>query len=238
MACATCGLGALVALLIPLFGSGALPPPSPNDSAQELVAGYLANPTLLMAGLFLGFLGFGLVGPLVVAIFMQMLRIEGRHPVLAFLQLVSGTVTWVLLSVPMIILLVAAYRVDRSPEITQALVDLGYILFIIPIAPFIVQEVAIAGAILSDRSAEPVYPRWVAWINLFIGLSFVPDSLLAFFKVGPFAYPGVVAFWIPVVTYATWLGVMGFMTRRAVRAEARIEARAGETEREPELAHA
>lgn len=236
MVCASCGLGAVVALFIPLFGTGALPPPSPNQSAQELLAGYLAHPNFLMAGVFVGFLGFGLVIPLVVAIFMQMLRIEGAQPIRAFLQLSAGTITCMFLAVPMIILLVAAYRVQRAPEITQTLVDLGYILFIIPIAPFIVQNVAIAAAILSDRSVEPVYPRWVAWANLFIGLSFVPDSLLAFFKTGPFAYPGAIAFWIPVVTYGAWLVIMSVTTRQAVRSEGRLGTRAEQPE--PELAAA
>jgi len=179
------------------------------------------SPVIALLALF----GAGvMLGPLVAVITLQMLRVEGRHPIMSFLQLVCGGVTWMFLSIPLLIMFVAAYRGGaRPPETTQTLHDLAWILFLIPIAPFIIQNLAIATAILTDERPNPIFPRWVAWANLLIGASFVPDSLLGFFRIGPFAYHGLVAFWIPTVTYGIWLNIMGYATRRAIQDEIREE---------------
>jgi hypothetical protein len=238
---AVCAVGGLVApgvALIALFGSGMMPPQHANDSAADLAAFYGHHSDLKMAGLLVAFLAIGLLGPLVTVITLQLLRIEGRHPIMAFLQMVAGGVTWTFLSIPLLILFVTAYRPGRDPEITQALHDLGWILFLIPIAPFVVQNIAIAVAVLSDDAVDDsarVYPRWVAWANLLIGASFLPDALLGFFKVGPFAYHGLVSFWIPTVTYGLWLAIMAITTLRAVRHEARLEAATPAPEPAPAL---
>ncbi|HEX4107005.1 MAG TPA: hypothetical protein VHX88_02660 [Solirubrobacteraceae bacterium] len=63
----------------------------------------------------------------------------------------------------------------------------------------------------------PVYPRWVAWCNLYIAASFtarlLPDRTVRL--------PGLFACWIPTVTYGLWPNPMAFTTRRAVLAEMR-----------------
>ena len=222
--CSTCGFVSPVIALLALFGSGMMPPQHANRSATTIAHFYASHSDLKMAGLFIGFLAIGLLGPLVAVITLQMLRAEGRHPIMSFLQLVCGGVTWMFLSIPLLIMFVAAYRVGaRPPETTQTLNDLAWILFLIPIAPFIIQNIAIATAILTDSRPNPIFPRWVAWANLLIGASFVPDSLLGFFRVGPFAYHGLVAFWIPTVTYGIWLNIMAYATRRAIQDEIREE---------------
>lgn len=118
---------------------------------------------------------------------------------------------------PLLILVVAAYRVDRNPEITQALHDLGWILFLIPIAPFILQNLIIATVILSDTNQRPIYPRWVAYANFLVGASFLPDLLLGYFTTGPLAYQGLFSFWIPTVTYGLWLNFMGLTSWWAIK---------------------
>lgn len=217
LACAAGGVVAPPVALVALFGSGVMPPKAAHRSAAEIAAFYREHSDLRMAGLLVAFLAIGLLGPLVTVISLQLRRAEGDRPLGSLLQLVAGGATWVFLSIPLLILFVAAYRAGRSPETTQTLHDLGWILFLIPIAPFCVQNAAIAYAILTDAGPEPVYPRWLAWANLSIAFSFVPDLLLGFFRSGPFAYQGIFAFWIPTVTYGVWLNLMGVMTWRAVR---------------------
>jgi hypothetical protein len=216
MLCAAGGFVAPALALAALFGSGVFPPHAAHHSAVNLARFYAHHHNLKMAGLFLGFLAVSLLGPLVAVIGLQMTRIEGPRPLLSILQLVAGAVTWVLLSVPLLILFVAAYRANRDPQITQTLHDLGWILFLIPIGPFIVQNLAIATAILTDEHPQPVLPRWVAWINLAIASSFLPDALLGFFKAGPFAYQGIFSFWIPTITYGIWLNVMAYACIHAI----------------------
>lgn len=223
--CSAGGFLAPVIALLALFGSGVMPPQHANRSAATIAAFYAHHSDLKMAGLFVGFLAIGLLGPLVAVISLQMLRIEGRHPIMAFLQTVSGAVTWTFLSIPLLIMFAAAYRAGARPaEVTQTLHDLAWILFLIPIAPFVVQNIAIATAIFCDERETPIFPRWVAWANLLIAASFLPDALLGFFRIGPFSYHGLASFWIPTVTYGIWLNMMAYVTRRAIQDEIREEA--------------
>ncbi len=114
---------------------------------------------------------------------------------------------------------VAAFRPDRAPELTVTLTDLAWILFVTPIGPFIAQNLAVAGAVLTDRASTPVFPRWVGYANLWIALLFCPAGLAYFFKGGPFAWQGIFAFWLGLVMYSAWLVVMFITVRRAIRTE-------------------
>jgi hypothetical protein len=167
----------------------------------------------------LSIFGVSGVGILVAAVTIQLLKAEGRSPTLSFVQLVAGTVTWVLLLIPLVLMNVAAFRPDRSPEMTVMLNDMAWLLFVPPVAPFVVQNVAIALAILRDREDHPILPRWVAYANLWIAFLFLPGALPYFFKGGPFAWQGIFSFWLALTSYAAWAFIMGFSIRAAVRKE-------------------
>lgn len=85
------------------------------------------------------------------------------------------------------IFMVAAFRPDRSPELTIILNDFAWIPFIVNFPPALLQCLAISGAVLTDRGETPVLPRWVGYYNLWTATDFIPAGLLIFFKHGPFA---------------------------------------------------
>lgn len=225
MWCAICGFVFPILALIAMFGTGILPPQSPNHSPEQIAAWYQDGNTLKLAGFAATAVAVCLVMPLTVAITLRMFRIEGRSPAMSLLQLASGVVTWVLMIVPMMILCVAAFRPDRDPQMTQTISDLGYILFFMGFAPFAMQDIAIAIAVLRDRAIKPVFSRWVAWFNLWVAFLFIPAVVIPFFKVGPFSYRGLLAFWIPTLIYGLWAIVMAYVTRRAIMDEAAEEQR-------------
>jgi hypothetical protein len=230
MWCAICGFVFPILVLIAMFGTGVLPAQSPNDSAEQIAAWYQDGNTLKLAGFAAAAVGLGLLMPLTVAITIQMFRIEGRSPAMSLLQFSSGLFTWVLTIIPMIILCVAAFRPERDPQITQTISDLGYIMFFMGFAPFAMQDIAIAIAVLRDRAVKPVFSRWVAWFNLWVAFLFIPAVVIPFFKVGPFTYRGLLAFWIPTLIYGLWAIVMAYVTRQAILAEAAEEAEEGALE--------
>ena len=217
LACAWSGLVALVVALAGFTAARVLPfPPAASYTAAETVAFYTDNLTGARVGFMLAAVGLGFVAPLVGVIAVQMLRMEGRTPILAFLQVVTGAVTVVALVVPTIVFNVAAFRPERDPQITQALTDLAFLLFFTPVMPFLLQNLVIGAAILGDRGATPVLPRWVGWTNLWIGFLFVPALMAYFVKTGPFAWQGVFVFWLGFVAYGVWLTMMSLVVRRAV----------------------
>jgi hypothetical protein len=195
--------------------AGVLPMPlGPNSSTHEVVNFY-SHDTRVAAGLVIASLGVCLVFPLIALIGVYMARMEGRTPILTLLQLVTGAATGVLLLMPLLLMAAIPFRPDRTAELTVTLNDIAWLLFITPIGPFILQNIAIGTAILSD--ARGLLPRWVGYLNYWVALSFIPDVLAFFFHSGPFAWRGIFVFWLAFVAYAVFLVAMGLVLRAAVR---------------------
>ncbi|WP_241473129.1 hypothetical protein [Mycolicibacterium neoaurum] len=229
--CAWCGPATVIVAFIGWLIAGVLPIPLGSSSTTEEVVSFYANDTRVLFGLVIAQLGVCLVFPLIALIGYRMLRMEGRHPILALIQLVTGAATGVLLLLPMLLMAVIAFRPDRNPEITVTLNDICWLLFITPIAPFIIQNIAIGTAILRDRNRT--LPRWVGYTNFWIAASFLPDPLAFFFHGGPFSWRGIFIFWLALTSYSIFLIVMGVVLRAAAlredaAGEAPVESAPGE----------
>lgn len=220
LACAWVAAICLGLTAIGFFGiSGYVPPPHANWTADHLAHFYAEHAHRIRAGLVITFLSWTGWGFLVAALSSQMSRIEGRTLVLSLLQAISGCVGWVCLLLPTMFLAIASYRPQRSAETTQTLHDIGWITAFMPLVPFAVMAIAIAVATFQDRGAQPVYPRWFAYANLWAALLFAPGVFLIFFKTGPLAYDGFLVFWIPFVIFGGWILLLAWMVRHAARAQ-------------------
>jgi len=216
--CAWAGPATVVVALIGWLVAGVLPIPLGSESSVEEVVNFYSHDTRVLAGLVISTLGVSLVFPLIAVIAVHMVRMEGRTPILTFLQLITGAATGVCLLLPLLLMTTIAFRPDRSPELTMTLNDIAWLLFITPIAPFMIQNVAIGVAILNDK--RQTLPRWVGYVNFWVAFSFIPDPLAFFFHSGPFAWRGIFIFWLALTTYAIFLIVMGLTLRKAIRESA------------------
>lgn len=214
MLCAWAGPATVLVTLLGWLIAGILPFPLGSSSTTEEVVSFYGHDTRVLAGLVIAQLGICLVFPLIGLIGYFLLRIEGRRPILTFVQLVTGAATGVLLLLPMLLMAVISFRPYRNPEITVTLNDIAWLVFLTPIAPFIIQNVVIGIAILSDR-AETL-PRWVGYLNFWIAASFLPDVLAFFFHSGPLSWRGVLVFWLALTTYSVFLIGMGLVMRSAI----------------------
>jgi hypothetical protein len=79
--------------------------------------------------------------------------------------------------------------------------------------------VVVAVVALTDTSPHPVFPRWIGYQSIMTFIMFLPDQALFFFKTGPFAWNGVLGFWIPLTVFCTWFLAMVYVIRRAVLQE-------------------
>lgn len=214
MLCAWAGPATVVVTLLGWLIAGILPIPLGSSSTTQEVVSFYGHDTRVLAGLVIAQLGICLVFPLIGLIGYFLLRIEGRRPILTFVQLVTGAATGVLLLVPMLLMAVISFRPGRNPEITVTLNDIAWLVFLTPIAPFIIQNVAIGIAILSDKAQT--LPRWVGYLNFWIAASFLPDVLAFFFHSGPLSWQGVLVFWLALTTYSVFLIGMGLVMRSAI----------------------
>lgn len=219
-----CAASGLLFLLF-MLGSMALftplvPPPSPAMDAQTIAALYAQNHMSLLVGLALAMIGSGFYVPWAALISLHMTRMEGVSPVLSIIQAIGGTVVVLIVMVPVMCWITAAYRIDRAPEIVQVLNDFGWLFFVMTFPVPTVQLLAIGIATLSDKSVDSVFPRWAGYFNLWMGILFIPGVFIAFFFSGPFAWNGVIGFWVPVVAFVLWFLLMTPVLWRAIGQQA------------------
>ncbi len=199
-------------ILFTLFWAGFghnLPPASPNLSGPDLAAHFALHHNAILFGNSMAALVAVLWIPWTAQLTVVMRRIEGSSPVLTIIQLSGGILTaWVLMFCPAI-WATAAFRPDIDPNTVRTLNDLGFILFNITYAVTSVQAIAAGIVGLADKSAQPVFPRWVSGWAIFAGVSFIPLTVMPFFKTGPLAWNGAISFWTLFGTYFIWTASMG-----------------------------
>jgi hypothetical protein len=219
--CAWCG-PVFVVLLFGGWGllGGFIPLIGPSLGAQEVAAAYGESITVHRIGTLLAMIGVFLTIPFFFAISMQIRRTELRVPSLAILQFASGIIVTVVLLIPILLFIGGQFRPDRPAELTKLVNDLSYVMLILPWPPIFGQLGALIVAIFNDRNARPVFPRWFGFFNVWVALLLLPASMIIFFKDGPFAWTGVIGFWIPAAVFGLWYLVMTGCLLRAIRAEA------------------
>jgi hypothetical protein len=230
IACAWCGplmtVGFFVGLL--LFAHF-IPPPSPADSAAEIAQMFRDNTTGIRVGLFIAMLATGLLCPFYAAIAVQMKRIEGRWSPLTYTQIIAGACSTLEIVLPVMIWQAAAFRPERDDEFIRTLNDMAWLPFLGLTTTVVIQNAVIGAIILRDARPRPILPRWFAYVNFWVGLMIVPAGFIVFFKTGPFAWDGLLAWWMPVAAFFCWIILTAVLvTQAAIRQHAD-----GEDEPEP-----
>lgn len=184
--------------------AGFFPPPSPDQSAVEVAAMIDQDRTAIRFGIVLCLASCGLLMPFQTMLTIQMRRIEGVRPALAYTQLALGALATVEFVIPYVFMLVSTYRPDTDPDVTRALFDLSWFFFLGVICTFVLQLAIFGVAVLIDRRERPIFPRWLGYLNLWLSVMFTPASFIVFFKSGPMAWNGFFVWWIPVTAFLFW----------------------------------
>jgi hypothetical protein len=137
-------------------------------------------------------------------------RIEGKHTPLHYTQLVAGAGVAVGFTMGLIIWYTCAYRPEADPILTQRLNDMAWFIWVGWAYQPVAQTVAVGVAILSDRRSDPVFPRWLGYLSLWCSVLYLPGGLAVFFFDGPFAWNGLVTWWLLVVAYFIWVVAMTY----------------------------
>ncbi len=227
-----CAYSGVICVLL-FFGgfvaAGFLPPLSPAMSATQVAAHYQTHTAGIRLGAGLIFLSSGFYVWFTAVISGQMQRIPGVHPTVINAQLAAGAFACLTFLVPALMFAITAFRPDRSPDATLLLNDMSWIMLVMPWIPFMAQYFAFAFAILSDPRSQPLFPRWLAYFNIWAELMFTPAIILPFFKSGPFAWNGLFVFWIPATVFVSLFVVNATCLIKAINSESRESFGAGET---------
>jgi hypothetical protein len=214
------GVAMMVVLLAALLIAGWLPPPGPHQSAQQVAHDYQAHATAIRVGMMVGIFGAALLGPFVASIASQMRRIDGGVGPSAYCQLALGSMLILEFVLPFMIFEVAAFRPDRAPAITLALSDIGWILLVATVSTAVVELLLVGMAIGADKRDVPIFPRWAATFSYFVAAVFTLGAGAVFTEHGPFAWNGLLSFWVPLSVFGGWLLVMTVLLVRAIDRQA------------------
>ena len=199
---------ALVVMTAIGFGGflGYIDPPSPSASAEDMLARVRDHQTSMLIGCALCTFFWSFWVTWAAPIIITIRRME-RAPLLTYASLANVGGGAAVITTIAVSWTVMAFRAE-NPLIVQAFNDLGFFLFLYTWPPFAIWMWIIAIAILRDINPEPTFPRWVAFYNLWAGLLMAPASLMGLFKAGPFAYNGLLAFWLVAIDFFLWMVVM------------------------------
>lgn len=212
---------AIVGLAIWIFGfvflADFVPPIPPSRDASQVAAFFWAHRTGIIVMCMMLIFTACLIMPFFGVISVQLRRIEGCNSHLAYSQIIIGTIAAALFAPSAMLWVAAVFRPERSPQEILLLNDISWLLFVMPGAFGSLQLLVIGLGILMDRRTEPLYPRWIGYLNLWTAVLIIPSVFVAIFRTGPFAWNGLIAFWIPATFYLLWWVVMLVFTFKAVR---------------------
>ena len=221
--CAWCGIVCVTLFFAAFLFADFIPPLSPHLSAVQVAAFYRKHATGIRIGGCVMLLSGMFYAAFTAVISAQMRRIPGVHISAVYLQLAAGAFACLTFLVPAMLFIATAFRPDRAPGTTQALNDMSWIFLVMPWPPFMAQNYAFAYVILTDSRPRPLFPRWLAYVNIWAPIIFAPALLLPFFKTGPFDWSGIFVFWIPALVFVLQFVANTAMLLRAIRSE-QVEA--------------
>ena len=221
--CAWCGPVFVVLFFIALPLANLLPPPSPHLPAREFADQLISHRAEFRIGLMIGLAAIPMYGFMCAALTVQLKRIEGRYSPLSYAQLALGALAILEVLFPFFFLLAAAYRPERSAALVQLLSDIALLPFVGAWMTVVFQWIATALVIFQDKREQPIFPRWAAYLNLWVAVASVPSSLLQFVHSGPFAWNGVLSFWFAAAAFGIWIVVMSVLLMQAIKRQAMEE---------------
>lgn len=196
--------------------AGFLPLPAPWHNASDIAGIFLGHSVGIRLGAIFMIIGTMFWVPWATIVAVQIDDDTRAGRALRYTQTCSATVGTAVVLVAMLMWVVAAFRTDRDPALIQTLSDLGFVTAIMPFAIFAMWNLALSLAIFCDPGERPAFPRWSAYLGIWLALLYVPGACLAFFQHGLLAWNGLLAFYIPVGAFFIWLVVMTVLTLRSI----------------------
>ena len=210
-----------VAFYLICFGPIAhfIPPPSPHWSAAHVASFFTSHRTGIRVGMLGGLIASTLFFPFFTVISTQIGRTEGRPPILAIMQFGGAVLLLVFFAMCNMLWLAASFRSELSASTVRMLNDVAWLMFVMVFPAYVMQMLCVAAAALRDRSPDPVWPRWAGYFSIWTGIAGCGGGVAVFFKHGPFAWNGLIGFYVPFAVFVLWLAVMTYTMHRAYSRE-------------------
>jgi hypothetical protein len=215
---AWCGIAYIALLLVGWwFIGGFFPLHRPDAGAAEIAAFFRGDTIKIRLGMVVVMWGAAAFIPFTATMADYVSKVEGRSGPLTKITTMAGYANAMLTFYPPLLWIANTFRArERSDELIYLLNDMAWLQFIGGLALIMPMFVTIAVTALTDKSANPTFPRWVAFASAMTFLLFLPDQMLFFFKTGPFAWNGLFAFWVPLSVFCGWFVLVFYLIRRSI----------------------
>jgi hypothetical protein len=177
----------------------------------------------VLIGCSIFYVAAGILTPGSVAFGLMLSKIEGRRPLWSITTAVCGVFISLIIFFNCCAWMVAAYRPQTAPDVIQSWYDWAWFAFLLGWIYLALEMVATGAVEMMDDRAEPMVPRWFSYATFLGAFCLLGAAGPAFFQSGPFAYHGLLAFYLPVVIWAAYLMMTSWFMIRSVNRE--IEAR-------------
>lgn len=204
--------------------SGFVPPPSPSWGAERIAELFDQHRFGIRVGQVLSLMFSTLLFPFFAVISVQIARIEKRLPVLAVVQFGAATLLIVYFQLCSMLWITATFRPELDATAVRMLNDLSWLTFVMVAPGYVLQMLCIAIASFRDTSPDPVWPRWAGYLCLWNALGGLGGAIAVFFKQGPFAWNGIIGFYIPIAAFLIWLCVMTYLMHAGIKRQGALAA--------------
>lgn len=199
-----------------------MPPPPAYWSATQVAHFYVENEFQIRLGAMITSWTGAFALPISIAAACQLWRVEKGVPVWSLTTLISGGLMSMFLVFPPILWGVAAFTPERAPDATLALHELGTLTLTTTDQFYIFGMVAMGIVSLSHKDPGDgswPFPRWMGFFTFWTAIAFEVGAIAFMTKHGPFAWNGLLVFWMPLIVYGTWMTVLCVMMLRALRVQ-------------------
>jgi Domain of unknown function (DUF4386) len=195
-----------------------IPPYAPSMPADQLASIYRAHASTMRIGFAVGAFSSTFLVAWAIGLFRIMVRMEQGSQLLSYTQLIGGVLTGMVPLFACIFWLTAAFRPEQDPAIIRLLFDLGWLTIDIGFGVTILQYCALGVVAMRDTRETPLFPKWLAWLGIWISLEFLVELIMPYFRSGPFAWNGLFAYWVPFFGPFVWMiGVALYMFKATTR---------------------
>lgn len=215
---AWCGIGYIALLLLGWWVVGGFfPLHKPSAGAEEIASFFRQDVVGIRLGMVIVMWGAAVFIPFTSTMADYVARFEGRTGPLTRTMTMAGYSNALLTFYPPLWWIAATWRTtERSADTTRMLNDIAWLQFLGALSLIMPMFVVVVVVAFNDKSAHPVFPRWFGYQSIMTFIAFLPDQALFFFKTGPFAWNGVLGFWIPLTVFCGWFVSMFYLIRRSL----------------------
>ena len=147
-------------------------------------------------------------------------KVEGKRPLWAIVTAVTGEFISLIIFFNCCAWAVAAYRSESGADVIQSWSDWAWFAFLLGWAYLALEMIASALAELSDKRDKPMAPRWFSWATIAGSFGLIGAAGPVFFKSGPFAYHGILGFYVPVAVWGLYLALTAWFMYKELDREA------------------